>query len=91
VDDLLDEGNLLTQIFRTACSVPSSGLCVESLSIVRSKPSGKWRKGIRNVVSDALSVSTAVIAVEILVHVEDQVGGAVVWVHDFEQCGARTV
>lgn len=91
MDDLLDEGNLLTQIFRTACRVSSSSLCVECLSVVRSKPSGKWRKGIRDVVSDTLSVGATVIAVEILVHVEDQIGGAVIWIHDFEQCGARSV
>jgi hypothetical protein len=36
-------------------------------------------------------MGAAVIAIEVLVHVEDQVGGAVIRVHDFEQCGARTV
>lgn len=91
MDDLLDEGNLLAQILRTTCCIPPSGLRVECLSVIRSKPSSKRRKGVRDVVSDTLRMGAAVIAIEVLVHVEDQVGGAVIRVHDFEQCGARTV
>ena len=39
----------------------------------------------------ALSVSTAVVVVEVLVYIKDEVGDAAIWVGDFAQCCCRTV
>ena len=80
---LLHECNLLAHKSAAVSYVSATRFGVERLPAIASEPLSKRPKGIVDVIGDAIGVCARVIAVEILVHVKDEIGGATIGVGDF--------
>lgn len=75
-------GDLLAEVLDARLGVSTASLSVEGLAVVGAEPAGERCPSVLDVVGDTLSVSSRVVAVEVLVDVEDQVGGGSVEIFD---------
>jgi hypothetical protein len=75
-------------ILLTRSSVAATDLRQDSLTLVVAEPGSKRNERVFDVVARALGVGTRVVAVEVAVHVEDELVGRAVGVLDLEEGGA---
>jgi hypothetical protein len=81
---------LLTKHSEAAGIVRATSLGEDGLALVGTEPSTESVEGV-DVVGGASGVSSGSVRVEVLVDIEDQVGGAAIEVLDLGESGARTV
>jgi hypothetical protein len=82
---LVQASNSSTNIRLAASSVATTNLRQDSLTLVGAKPGSKGNERVLDVVAGALGVGTRVVAVEVTVHVEDDLVGRAVGVLDLEE------
>lgn len=87
---LVDGIELLAKHGQAAGIVGATSLSEDSLALVGTEPGTKGVEGV-DVVGGAGGVGAGAVGVEVLVDVEDEVGGAAVEVGDLGESGARAV
>ena len=81
----LQKRDLTTHILHTRRYITTSCLCQHRLSSIRSQPSRQRLESSGNIVSHAFRMRAGVVAVEVLMHVEDQTRRATIWILDFQK------